>query len=181
MLLLLTLILELISFSHGCFDNASEAEAEALQRFHTAFPFLKQSVKQVWHVQTAKGDYIGQLNCSSGFRHGWGEMRWANGTLYGPENIFIYSQGDRYFGQWVHDQQQGKAHLLWQIRNMIKTFVFFRHWHLGKPHWDLHRIMEIRIAKWQRHGHLQQWQPIRRRLRKWIQTRRWQVCGNYQW
>ena len=56
---------------------------------------------------SAKGDYVGELNCSSGYRQGWGEMRWANGTFYGPGNIFIYSQGDRYFGQWIRNKQEG--------------------------------------------------------------------------
>ena len=62
----------------------------------------------VWHVVSAKGDYVGELNCSSGYRQGWGEMRWANGTFYGPGNIFIYSQGDRYFGQWIQNKQEGE-------------------------------------------------------------------------
>ena len=57
---------------------------------------------------SAKGDYVGELNCSSGYRQGWGEMRWANGTFYGPGNIFIYSQGDRYFGQWIQNKQEGE-------------------------------------------------------------------------
>ena len=57
--------------------------------------------------QDPDGDYVGEVNCSSGFREGWGEMRWANGSLYGPGNIFIYSQGDRYYGQWVEDRQEG--------------------------------------------------------------------------
>ena len=34
-------------------------------------------------------------------------MRWANGSLYGPNNIFVYSQGDRYYGQWHKDHQEG--------------------------------------------------------------------------
>ena len=59
-------------------------------------------------VQDPDGHYVGEVNCSSGFREGWGEMRWANGSLYGPGNIFIYSQGDRYYGQWIQNRQDGK-------------------------------------------------------------------------
>ena len=101
----------------GCGDGGYEdAEVRkpnkaARERFEAAFPFLKgyNSSSDVWHVVSAEGDYVGELNCfeSSGFRQGWGEMRWANGTLYGPGNIFIYSQGDRYFGQWIRDKQEG--------------------------------------------------------------------------
>ena len=65
---------------------------------------------------SAKGDYVGELNCSSGYRQGWGEMRWANGTFYGPGNIFIYSQGDRYFGQWIQNKQEGE----WQYKIAYK-------------------------------------------------------------
>ena len=42
-------------------------------------------------------------------------MRWANGSLYGPSNIFVYSQGDRYYGQWVKDRQEGNnTHTLFE-------------------------------------------------------------------
>ena len=68
---------------------------------------------------SAKGDYVGELNCSSGYRQGWGEMRWANGTFYGPGNIFIYSQGDRYFGQWIQNKQEGEWQYKMQRFNMI--------------------------------------------------------------
>ena len=91
-------------------EEVRQPNKTARERFEAAFPFLKgynSSSSSVWHVVSAKGDYVGELNCSSGFREGWGEMRWANGTLYGPGNIFIYSQGDRYFGQWIRDKQEG--------------------------------------------------------------------------
>ena len=63
-------------------------------------------------------------------RQGWGEMRWANGTLYGPGNIFIYSQGDRYFGQWIRNKQEGMYLTLVELSskkiskciNWMKTF-----------------------------------------------------------
>ena len=73
--------------------------------------FLTSSLKNTSSrfLQSPDGDYVGELNCSSGFRQGWGEMRWANGSLYGPGNIFIYSQGDRYYGQWVEDRQEGEG------------------------------------------------------------------------
>ena len=33
--------------------------------------------------------------------------RWANGSRYGPGNIFFYTEGDRYLGQWEKNTQQG--------------------------------------------------------------------------
>ena len=105
----------------------------ARERFEAAFPFLKgYNSSSVWHVVSAKGDYVGELNCSQSgfFREGWGEMRWANGTLYGPGNIFIYSQGDRYFGQWIRNKQEGMYLTLVELSskkiskciNWMKTF-----------------------------------------------------------
>jgi hypothetical protein len=40
-------------------------------------------------------------------RHGWGEMYFRNGSLYGPGGIFIYGEGDRYVGQWQNNSQHG--------------------------------------------------------------------------
>ena len=34
-------------------------------------------------------------------------FRWTNGTLYGPENQFYYSEGDRYLGEWRGGIQEG--------------------------------------------------------------------------
>ena len=41
-------------------------------------------------------------------RHGWGKMSWKNGTLYGNNLQFIYSDKDEYIGQWSDDSQNGK-------------------------------------------------------------------------
>ena len=46
------------------------------------------------------------------YEQGWGEMRWANGTLYGPDDVFYYSNGDRYYGQWSMDLQEGNVLLI---------------------------------------------------------------------
>ena len=43
-------------------------------------------------------------------RHGWGKMCWNNGTLYGINLQFIYSEGDEYIGEWVDDTQNGNLH-----------------------------------------------------------------------
>ena len=50
-------------------------------------------------------------------------MRWANGSLYGPGNIFIYSQGDRYYGQWAEDRQEGEGNA--QTLKMVKKSIRF--------------------------------------------------------
>ena len=66
----------------GCEASYEDAEAEvrkpnkaARERFEAAFPFLKgynSSSANVWHVVSADGDYVGELNCSdaelSGFQ-----------------------------------------------------------------------------------------------------------------
>ena len=41
-------------------------------------------------------------------RHGWGKMTWKNGTLYGSELQFVYSDQDEYIGQWINNNQYGK-------------------------------------------------------------------------
>ena len=61
---------------------------------------------QIQYLEIASGNFTGQLN-REGLRDGWGEMVWANGTLYGPSNIFYYSSGDKYLGQWKDDVQEG--------------------------------------------------------------------------
>lgn len=70
-------------------------------------PFLQGVVRieDVCLVASAEGNYTGELK--KGVRHGWGEMSWANGTLYGPGLVFYYSVGDRYLGEWVEGQQDG--------------------------------------------------------------------------
>ena len=102
----LLLFFPIQSLSGGCSDQ-KEVNLEERQRFNTAFPFL-DTLEDVFTIDNEDGIYIGELNCTSGIKHGWGEMRWANGTLYGPNNIFYYSEGDRYYGQWNLDLQEGK-------------------------------------------------------------------------
>ncbi len=57
-------------------------------------------------MQFPDGNYTGELD-AWGRRHGWGEILWRNGTLYGPDNIFVYFDGDRYVGQWKNHTQNG--------------------------------------------------------------------------
>ena len=104
----LLLFFPIQSLSARCSDQ-NEVNLEERQRFNTAFPFL-DTLEDVFTIDNEDGIYIGEIfNCStSGIKHGWGEMRWANGTLYGPNNIFYYSEGDRYYGQWNLDLQEGK-------------------------------------------------------------------------
>ena len=59
-----------------------------------------------------EGNYTGQV--VEGVREGWGEMRWNNGTLYGPDDIFYYSLGDKYLGQWHQGIQAGVGTLITQ-------------------------------------------------------------------
>lgn len=104
-------LLVLADFIWCCNDEINLATGDAVERFELAFPFLsgRLSGLKLWQLVMSQGDYVGELNCTaSGFPHGWGEMRWANGTLYGPGNIFIYSDGDRYFGQWSNGLQEGQ-------------------------------------------------------------------------
>jgi hypothetical protein len=106
--LLFLVILFPSKFGLSCPDDTKASNEEALVRFKSVFPFLANPEQTIWQVQNEVGDYIGQLNCSLvARRHGWGEMQWANGTLYGPGNIFIYSNEDRYYGQWTNDKQEG--------------------------------------------------------------------------
>ena len=70
-----------------------------------------------------EGNYTGQL--VEGLREGWGQMRWNNGTLYGPGNIFYYSLGDKYLGQWRQGLQTGVGTLITQ------TGVYVGHWEEG--------------------------------------------------
>jgi hypothetical protein len=65
------------------------------------------------------GNYTGQVN-RQGLKEGWGEILWSNGTLYGPNNIFYYSAGDKYFGQWKNDLQEGNGIHLRVIRKWME-------------------------------------------------------------
>ncbi len=91
----------------GC-DLFQAANSEEVEAFKKTFPFLNLfDPGRVYKIETEDGIYVGQLNCETGFREGWGEMSFNNGTLYGPGNIFYYSQGDKYFGQWLKNKQDG--------------------------------------------------------------------------
>ena len=98
------------TFVKGC-NETNLANVEEIQKFQSIFPFLALK-HEVFSVHGDKGDYIGELNCPSGLRQGWGEMKWSNGTLYGSNNIFFYSSGDRYYGQWESDLQEGTVLLI---------------------------------------------------------------------
>ena len=52
-------------------------------------------------------------------------FRWRNGTLYGPEKQFYYSQGDRYLGEWRAGRQEGIGTLHSQ------TGVYVGQWRQG--------------------------------------------------
>ena len=47
------------------------------------------------------------LNDVQFIRHGWGKMSWKNGTLYGANLQFVYSDHDEYIGQWLDNIQHG--------------------------------------------------------------------------
>ena len=54
----------------GVYEDAEvrKPNKAARERFEVAFPFLKgynSSSTDVWHVVSADGDYVGELNCSS--------------------------------------------------------------------------------------------------------------------
>lgn len=85
-------------------------QKEAQQRFRETFSFLKDHEIKLFKIEAVDyrdGNYTGEVNDQKE-RHGWGEMYWKNGTVYGPGNIFIYSHGDRYVGQWLNNKQDGK-------------------------------------------------------------------------
>ena len=85
----------------GCATQVTEDAWKEL------LPFLQGvvNIEDVCLVTFSEGNYTGELK--AGVRHGWGEMKWANGTLYGPGLIFYYTEGDRYLGEWVEGRQNG--------------------------------------------------------------------------
>lgn len=94
------------------FDKGLDAETEEgdpVKHFRKVFPFLNESDvpdNSIRFVRYPSGNFTGQTD-SNGFKDGWGEILWSNGSLYGPSNIFYYSSGDKYFGQWKNDLQEG--------------------------------------------------------------------------
>ena len=83
-------------------------------------PFLSKSeLEKTDRVLYAEGNYTGAVD-DEGRRHGWGEMRWNNGSTYGPDDIFFYSSGDRYVGQWVKNVQEG----IYAKRQLTRILIF---------------------------------------------------------
>lgn len=74
---------------------------------------------KVFSVRFPDGNYTGELD-SRGFRHGWGEMYFRNGSVYGPGGIFLYGEGDRYVGQWNNHSQHGKIKIR-TAKNRVNT------------------------------------------------------------
>lgn len=111
MKILIVILISTISCFVLCARATDEEETveHFVEHFRKVFPFLNDSQvqdHQIRYVQLPSGNYTGQLN-EIEERDGWGEMLWANGTLYGPNDIFYYSAGDKYFGQWKNNQQEG--------------------------------------------------------------------------
>jgi hypothetical protein len=75
-------------------------------------------------LQLGPGNYTGEVG-DEGLPHGWGEMRWSNGSRYGPDLAFYYSAGDRYLGQWAAGLQQGVGTLF------SRTGVYVGSWEGG--------------------------------------------------
>ena len=111
------LVLVLMGTLHSV-HSSDEAECERRvdeAAWRQLLPFLPDTsvaAAAVCVVETAEGNYTGQLR--GGLRHGWGEMRWRNGTLYGDTDQFYYSRGDRYLGQWEAGRQHGLGTLFSQ-------------------------------------------------------------------
>ncbi len=111
MKILIVILISIISCFVLCARATDEEETveHFVEHFRKVFPFLNDSQvpdHQIRYVQLPSGNYTGQLN-EIEERDGWGEMLWNNGTLYGPNDIFYYSAGDKYFGQWKNNQQEG--------------------------------------------------------------------------
>jgi len=112
-----------------------EKLSKIVSHFRDVFPFVNESLvpdEDIAFVEFVEGNYTGQIK-GDGFRHGWGEMLWENATLYGPgecqksylslfppsslhhsffqhqipDDIFYYTLGDKYFGQWNYGCQEG--------------------------------------------------------------------------
>lgn len=74
---------------------------------------------RIFTVRLPTGNYTGELD-ERGLRHGWGEMLFKNGSLYGPGGIFLYGDGDRYVGQWQNGTQHGtETHQI--VRDLFRS------------------------------------------------------------
>ena len=117
-------------------EKQRETDKIAAQRFKETFSFLKNTTDatkkfRVHFVKFPDGNYTGELN-AKGLRHGWGEIFWKTGILYGPGNIFIYSPGDRYVGQWKNHMQNGKNKF--QCRKIRSHFIAMKMLKMGKSY-----------------------------------------------
>lgn len=97
---------------NGSKKETSFKKSVAAERFKETFSFLKNTPNSrrkflVHFVQFPEGNYTGELNALR-MRDGWGEMEWAAGSTYGPGNMFVHADGDRYVGQWKNHLQHGK-------------------------------------------------------------------------
>ena len=55
-------------------------------------------------------------------------FRWNNGSVYGPDDLFYYSTGDKYTGQWENNIQHGE--FLFYVRSITWTlfwYIFLRY------------------------------------------------------
>ena len=94
-------------------SGSGQLREEIVRHFREVFPFLNETEipnDSIRFVEFPAGNFTGQVD-DVGLKEGWGEILWANGTLYGPDNIFYYSAGDKYFGQWRRDLQEGTSML----------------------------------------------------------------------
>ena len=124
----------MLIFLLNCFQTVSLSSTEKIicnqtvddDKWSELFPFLSdsESREDICRVVTEDGEYTGLLD-DDGERHGWGEMRWRNGTLYGSELQFYYSDCDRYLGQWSRGQQEGVGTLY------SRTGVYVGAWSQG--------------------------------------------------
>ena len=121
MLLLATLILT----STVSADPVSSCSLVTEERWAEVAALLEGLVSRdtVCTQTGSEGNYTGQVG--GGLREGWGQMRWNNGTLYGPDNIFYYSLGDKYLGEWRQGLQAGVGTLVTQ------TGLYVGHWEEG--------------------------------------------------
>ena len=125
--MLLRLLL-LVIFSHVTVVTSNGGCEEAVEddKWKELLPFLEDvvSVEDVCVVRTSEGNYTGQV-VDTGLRHGWGEMEWENGTIYGSKGQFYYSQGDKYLGEWRQGTQEGIGTLF------SRTGVYVGQWRDG--------------------------------------------------
>ena len=127
-MLLLTLALTLTSsMSAGPVSSPSSPSCSLVteERWGEVADWLDglASRESVYTQTGLEGNYTGQVVEER--REGWGEMRWNNGTLYGPDNIFYYSLGDRYLGEWLQGLQAGVGTLVTQ------TGLYVGYWEDG--------------------------------------------------